>query len=291
MDLETICIILITHSRIFHPKLKFSGVWQAIAKGFKESLKKIGVKFDVLSLKENYNDVNEYIEKVAEGVTKKPDALILPFTPKQGELRRKFFSLLKDFKGIIIGINVPISPLEIEELKGKLRGYVGMNEFEAGRVAAKQLLMSDMDFDTIYVPVDKPDHYGYLLRIEGIENIAKPYGKFVQIIDINNKEESISICKSMERPAIISLGPIGTEFALNVQGKNPAIVAMDLDSRTEEAILSGKITCTLIQHPEEQGALAAQLAVDILTGEKTSPYTEIFCGPTIVDRNNIAIFK
>lgn len=287
-------IILITHSRIKHPTLKFSGVWQAIVEGFLEIASRYSLRYEVLSLLRNYNDIEEYLEKVAEAISKNPDVIILPLTPRQGKYEKKLIKMLDAFKGIIIAINVPPDMVFEQELKGKLRGYVGTNEKDSGRRAAQELFASRKIFDVIYVPVDKPDHYGYSLRIQGIREIAEEYKIPVCTIDINNSKRTDVICKLMEYPAIISLGPVGTDFGRSLKDKypgiNPVIVAMDLDGKTAESIKSGEVLCTLIQHPKEQGMMAAKLAHDIISGKETSAFTSIFCGPTIVDRNNIAIF-
>jgi len=298
MDI-TLLIMLVTHSRIFHPELKFSGVWNDIAIGFKnflESLLKVPglfLRYSVLSLIKNYNNIEEYLEKVAEAITNNPDVLILPLTPKQGELEEQLLKMLEGYSGIIIAINVPPDENAMKRLKN-LRGYVGMNEKGAGIKAAEKLFSTTRDFDCVYVPNDKLSHYGYEQRTQGIREVSDQYSIPVCTIDINNPKRADIICKLMERGAFISLGPIGTAFALEAQETCPekvhAIVAMDLDKKTSEAIVSGNVICTLIQHPKQQGAKAAELAVNIITGKVTSAFTNIYCGPTIIDRDNIAIF-
>lgn len=293
MDLIMMSIILITHSRIKHPTLKFSGVWQAIVEGFLGVMSKYSLKYEVLSLLRNYNDIEEYLEKVAEAITKNPDIIVLPLTPEQGEYEERLIKMLESYQGIVIAINVPPNLVFQQRLKGKLKGYVGTNEKDSGRKAARELFYSRKIFDVIYVIKDK-NHYGYSLRIEGICEVAEEHGIPVCVIDIRDSKKTDIICKFMEQPAIISLGPVGTDLASSLKDKysvNPIIVAMDLDDKTAKAINSGEVLCTLIQHPKEQGALAGELAYNIITGKETSAFTNIYCGPTIVDRNNIAIFK
>lgn len=292
-------ITLVTHSRIKNPEnLPSSGVWTDIGTGFTDSLSElaktpgISLKYSVISLSKNYNEIREYLGKVAEAIANNPDVLILPLTPKQGVYEERLLKMLEEYNGIIIALNVPPDGNAMRKLEGKLRGYVGMNEIEAGRKAAKAF--SGREFDCIYVPVDKPDHYGYSLRIKGIQEVYGSCGVPVIPVDMNDPQKMLSMYESMIDTAFITLGPVGTEFSLRVQKEYPGsvagIVAMDLDQRTAEAIKSRKIICTLIQHPQEQGARAAKLAVNLLNGVTTSAYTEIFCGPTVVDLNNIFIF-
>ncbi|MDD4531145.1 MAG: substrate-binding domain-containing protein [Candidatus Pacebacteria bacterium] len=300
MHIVMIEIVLVTHSRIFHPELKFSGVWNDIANGFKAFLEELAktsgipLKYSVLSLFKNYNNIEEYLEKVEEAIVSNPDILILPLTPRQGEFEERLLKMLEGYRGIIIAINVPPDEKAMQRLKGKLRGYVGMDEKGAGRKAAERLFSEVDDFDCIYIPDDKPEHYGYYLRRTGAEEVARQYGVPVCTININNPKSADVVCKLMGKGAFISLGPVGTDFALNAREKWPskvkAIVAMDLDKKTSEAILSGKVICTLIQHPKEQGAKAAELAVNIATGKTSSAFTNIYCGPTVIDQDNIAIF-
>jgi len=284
----------VAQSRIIE-NLKGSSVWRAIVQGFSEFLKLFpSVTYCIFSIVENYDNTEEYLIKVEEATKGKYDALIIPMTPKEGRHGKKFLSLLKKHKGLIIAVNVPPDENALCELEGKLRGYVGMHEKAAGIKAAQCLFLSGKKFDCIYVPVDKPDHYGYSLRIQGIKEVAEMHNIPVCQININNPKEANIICQLMDSSAIVTLGPIGTDFALEKQKTYPeicAIVTMDLDQKTAEAIRSRKVICTLIQHPKEQGAKAAELALNLLNGTTTSAYTEIYCGPTIVDLDNISIFE
>ena len=288
-------IALVTHSRI-DPTMKHSSVWKRLAEGFAEFFKRFPLLlYLIFSIIENYNDIEEYIGKVEEALKKNPRALVLPLTPKQGNLERKLLNLLKKYEGVIIAVNVPPDEIAMQELNGILRGYVGMNEVEAGRKAAIRLFYSGRKFECIYVPSDKPEHYGYSLRIKGIKEIAEIYGIPVCEVDITNAKRAKVICQLMGYSAFISLGPVGTSFAIEAQEKYHekvcGIIAMDLDQKTAEAIKSQKVICTLIQHPREQGAKAAELAMKILNGTITSAFSEIYCGPTIVDLNNISVFE
>lgn len=276
--------------------MKGSSVWRKIAQGFSEFLKLCpSASYCIFSIIENYNNTEEYLTKVAEAIKGKPDALVLPLTPKNGKYGENFLSMLKKYKGTIIAVNVPPDENALCELGGKIRGYVGMNERAAGKKATMCLFSSGKKFECIYVPVDKPDHYGYFLRIQGIKEIAQLHNIPVCPIDINNPKEVKIICQLMDPSAIITLGPVGTNFALKKQRLFPekicGIVTMDLDQETAEAIRSRKIICTLIQHPQEQGEKAAELALGLLNGTIISVYTEIYCGPTIIDLDNISIFE
>lgn len=276
--------------------MKHSSVWRKIAEGFMEFFKQCpSTSYRVFSVIENYNNTEEYLKKVSESIGENPDALVLPLTPKQDDSERRLLTMLEQYKGMVIAVNVPPDENAKSRLKGKLRGYVGMNEVAAGRLAADRLFSHTSDFDCIYIPVDKPDHFGYSLRIQGIKEVSGVLKIPVCKIDINDQKKSAAVCQLMGSGAFISLGPVGTDFALEAQKRYPkkvsGIVAIDLDQKTAEAIKANKIICALIQHPREQGAKAAELAVNLLTKKITSAYTEIYCGPTVVDTNNISIFE
>lgn len=295
MELKKNLIMLNTHSRI-DPAQKHSSVWRQIAEGFEDSVKRYhpSISCLVYSLQENYNNIEEYLRIVPKSIENKPGAMVLPLTPQQGEYEEQLLKMLEAYEGFIVAINVPPDVNARERLKN-LRGYVGMNEVDAGRLAAKISLSHYSKSSCIYVPRDKPVHYGYDLRIAGIRDIAKLVNVTVCEIDINNEKNSRVICQSMESASFITLGPIGTDFAQKAKKEFPekvfGIVAMDLNPETAAGIRSGDIICALIQHPREQGAKAAELAIKLLTGQETAPYTEIFCGPTLVDLNNLSVFE
>lgn len=294
MKLREDLIILTTHSRI-DPAQKHSSVWRQIAEGFGNYVEyNSSISCLIHSLHENYSDIEEYLQTVPKSKAKNPGAMVLPLTPQQGEYEERLLKMLEAYEGFIVAINVPPDINARERLKN-LRGYVGMNEVDAGKMAAKALLSRYSKPSCIYVPRDKPMHYGYDLRIAGIRNMAKLVNVIVREIDINDEKNSHVICQAMESAAFITLGPVGTAFAQKAKKEFPekvfGIVAMDLNPETAAGIRSGDIICALIQHPREQGAKAAELAIKLLTKQVTAPYTEIFCGPTLVDLNNLSVFE
>jgi len=292
-------ICLIPHSRIYPLSEKCSTVWKQIGQGFESFFKKFYpyILFLVLSIRKNYNDIEEYINLVEDVIsTKNSNIIVLPLTPRMGKYENRLLDILKRFKGQIVAINVPPNLKAKRALGKKLRGYVGPNEVEFGKMAGKILFACGKIIDCIYVLCDKPQHYGYSLRIKGLKVIAKKFGIPVCVIDINDAKKSRVICEMMENnSAFVSLGIIGTEFALEMQKKYPnkisAIIAIDLDKKVAENIKNGNILCTLIQDPIGQGYKAAELATSILKQKTSAPYTEIFCGPEVVNLNNISQYE
>ena len=290
-------IILAIHSRIYPLSNKCSATWTRIGKGFESFFLSLFpyIMYLIVSIRENYHDMEEYVELVEKVISKKPDVIVLPLTPKMGEHENRLLKILQEFKGQVVAINVPPNPKALKALKGKLRGYVGPNEVAFGTLAGKKLFEGQKP-NIVYVPCDKPEHYGYQLRIRGLKKIAKKNNIHVCIINMNNQKTANIIIKMMEaNSAFFTLGIVGTEFALKAKESHPdkvsKIVAIDTDGNVIQNIKNGNILCALIQDPEAQGYKAAKLAMSILREETSVPYTKIYCGPEVVDLNNISQYE
>jgi len=299
-------IALISHSRIgktAEPGEKYSEVWAAICKGAERKVRRAGLS-GVKNLKifspVSYHDHKEFLTLVDAAVGENPDALILPFMPTEDDLVKEMTEILSDYQGKIIAVNVPPTP-EIEKRLKNIVGYVGMNEFEAGRMAVRRLFMENETIERIIVVEHEKGHYGHRLRTEGARKESYDSGiqKVVEIYVGAEEYETENLKNTLEGSGlstdsitgIITLGVRGTEAALKAideAGIVVPIVGMDLNEAVREAIESGRVLATLIQHPEDEGRLAVKMAIGAVNSKLERRV--VYCGPTLVDKNNIAVF-
>lgn len=281
-------IVLVSHGRIkrtAEPGEKYSEVWTVICDGAEQEAQKTsGVNLEVLA-PQRYHDHSEFVSLVNKAVQKNPDAIGLPFTPTEHKFVKKMVDILKGFKGKIIAVNVPPTP-GIKGQLAKIVGYVGMNERAAGKLAAFWLRSQSIVKREIIVPKHEKGHYGFFLRIEGIKDMAGDLhieelftGAEIYITD--------TLKKSLEsgQKGVVTLGVRGTEAVLETEIPVP-IIGMDLNDNVRSAIKDGRVLATLIQHPEQEGSLAVKMA----TETKEIPYREVYCGPTLITKDNIEVF-
>ena len=137
MGNEQIKVIIVLRGRIKGKKgEKVSESWKKISEGAVVKAEELNISLKVFSPK-SYHDDDEFLLLVARAVKENPDVLIIPFT-----LAEKMTETLQGFSGKIVAINVPPTK-EIRKNLPNFVGYVGMDQEEAGRLAAEKLLSHD----------------------------------------------------------------------------------------------------------------------------------------------------
>lgn len=286
-------VVLVSHSRIkemAEPGEKYSEVWTEIVDGAKEEARKLGIDLTVLSPK-SYHDNAEFLHNVKKAAEMQPAVIILPFTPTEKEIVDDFIHTLQDFQGKLIAVNVPPSPPYREALGEKIAGYVGMNEKEAGRMAVIWLLSNTPPgIEEIIIPTHERGHFAFTLRIDGVKEIASQQGVSVRevFVGVTDEEHRKAVEMISAKNGFVTLGVRGTEAVVH-NILNAPVVGIDLNDEVRQWIKEGKVIATCIQHPKNQGKLAVEMASEVIT--KPELLREIYCGPTLVTKNNIEVFK
>lgn len=287
----TLKVHLIEHSRPIDPKnpsQKGSEVWTDIKNGAIDRAKFLGVDINVLHPIEEYHDLKKFCDLISYSVDEGPDTIILPLTPET-EVENRLLKTLSSFNGRIVVVNVPPNRIAFDLLSDKMIGYVGMNEPRAGIRAVTELITRMGIPKKLVIVSDKKHHYGYGLRENGVRKVANIYGIPVTSLCFPEKvPEAIELdCADFSSVGVITMGARSTEIALNAIDRQIILgmVGIDLNSVVSDAIRKSRMLCTLIQHPYDEGARAVELAVN-----PPKEYTEIFCGPTVVDRDNLSVF-
>lgn len=284
--------ILLSHSRIKNPAkpdLKSSEVWTDICNGARWRARTQGVGITVY-YPEQYHDVGEALDLLELGIEKKkPDTVIIPDTPLPGsKLEKRLLDILSSYGGRIVFVNVPPNEGVLSQLYKQAVGYAGMNEFGAGQKAARSasfFITEEERLNGLTVLKHEEGHYGHWLRIEGIRDIAGRMGIPVKEVFVGTENQK-TLNLGDGKFTIITLGNRGTEAALTLDQKQIAgLVGMDLNPTVAQAILDSRVNSTIVQYPRAQGILAIDL---MLTSDRFQGY---FCGPTIVDPDNVRVFQ
>ncbi len=165
---------------------------------------------------------------------------------------------------------VAINCKEPVELKGTIpyMAYIGMDEYEAGKMVAQQLLPKLKKGARVVVAIHQAGHVGLEARAKGItEVITKELGGKVEKLDITqDATQAIGILRSYlkanpDTAAIFTLGPLGaipTIKMLRDDGlKGKVLMAsFDLDPTVIQAIKDGICEGTVDQQQYVQGYMA-----------------------------------
>lgn len=281
-----------SHSRIKDtiPESPYSEVWTDIAKGaLNASFESKIINSTVIYSPKEYHSIPEFLCILDRAAKARPDYLIIPFSPESPQDHSKFIEILKKFKGKVVAVNVPPRKKDLSAINNVV-GYVGMNECSAGEKAMEYIAGFQECDAVLIVEHEQAQHSGHALRIQGIKSVAEAYGiktYEVPTMGIKNNEIVIPELLSNKNLGFITLGNRGTEAVLNCYSvpEDAIIAGMDINKVVAEAICTRPNICTFIQHPKQEGSMAIKLAEN-----PPKTYKEVFCGPTMVDRDNVSVF-
>ena len=280
MGNEQIKVIIVLRGRIKGKKgEKVSESWKKISEGAVVKAEELNISLKVFSPK-SYHDDDEFLLLVARAVKENPDVLIIPFT-----LAEKMTETLQGFSGKIVAINVPPTK-EIRKNLPNFVGYVGMDQEEAGRLAAEKLLSHDRRINKFVVLKHTEYNYSHEKRIEGIKEIAEEWRIEVVEVYVGAENQEIGGLKKIldNETGVITLGIRGTEAALKAVQETKLsvpIVGMDLNKKIADAIRYGEVLAIIDQHLREQGTEAIELSVRAVKGNNK---------PAVVMQRNLNLF-
>lgn len=165
---------------------------------------------------------------------------------------------------------VAINCKEPPELSGTIpyMAYIGMDEYEAGKMVARQLVPKLKKGARVVVAIHQAGHVGLEARAKGIsEVVTKELGGRVDKLDITqDATQAIGILRSYlkanpETAAIFTVGPLGaipTIKMIKDDGLKGKILmaSFDLDPSVVQAIKDGICEGTVDQQQYVQGYMA-----------------------------------
>jgi simple sugar transport system substrate-binding protein len=163
--------------------------------------------------------------------------------------------------------------------------YVGMDEYQAGRNLAENLLGQVPMGATVLIAIHEPGHVGLESRARGIaEVLVRERRAKVEKLDITqDPTRAMAAMRAFlkanpETRALFTLGPLGAIPAIrmaredNLAGKL-AMASFDLDPITLQAIEEGLLVATVDQQPYLQGFVSVmQLYLYARYGLQPSDY-------------------
>lgn len=279
-------IVVISHGGVGNP------FWSVVFNGAKQAAKDLGVQLQVL-FPNNDGDQPGTTQKLAEAISTKPDAIAVTFaTPAHceyiQEARRLGIPLL-----VYNARALPSGP------KCPYQAYVGMDEYEAGRVSARRAWESGRVKGRVLVGLTEAGHAGLQARAKGVTDVLKAKGVAVDVLDLGNDPASIPAryqgYLAAHKGSVTGFfipSPNGVHPLIRMMREDPSgvgkafVASFDLTPLILKAIEEGLVEHTVDQQPYLQGYYAvAQLAMAVRG--KFTPI-EMNTGVGLVHKGNAA---
>ena len=239
--------------------------WAPVIKGAKIAGDLVGA--EVVYLGPEKFSIKALVDLLEGAIAKNPDAIIITITSYEAldePLRR---AIAKGIPVFAVNVYDPRS----EEERIPYLGYVGQDDYEAGKVLAEAAIRifkqkTGRAPKRIVIGIHEVGHVGLEMRAKGITEIASAQGIPVEKLDITtDPTKALEILKSYlakypETDLILTLGPLGAHPAMKLieeQGlKGKVYVAtIDVDKEILDGIKKGVMLCAISQQPFAQGFL------------------------------------
>lgn len=243
---------------------------------------------------EGQGKAENQISQVENFLAMDVDAVILNPFDKYGSA--PVVSIAKRERKPIVVLNATVINLDQAD------AYVGSDDSEAGRIAATHICKLLNGKGNIAIIRGPNGHSAEIQRTTGIQEVLKNFPEIKVLFDqsanwdraqgLNLMENWLSTGKEIN--AVISQNDemaLGAYKAIEAAGKQDKIIVIGIDAISDalKAVNEGKLCATVFQNARGQGALAIDVAVKILNGEKVEHLNYIPF--QLVTKENLGDFK
>ncbi len=280
--------------------------WAPVIKGAELAGKILGVK--VVYLGPEKFSIKALVDLLESAIAKKPDAIIVTITSYEA-LDEPLRRAIKE--GIpVFAVNVYDPRPEGERIP--YLGYIGQDDYEAGKVLAENALRFFKEKTgrlpkRVVIGIHEVGHIGLEMRAKGIKEVCEAQGlppveKLDITTDITKAYEILKayLTKHPDTEIIFTLGPLGAHPALKLVedlglvGK-VYVATVDVDAKIIEGIRKGIMLCAISQQPFAQGFLPVVFAYLYLEYGIQVPVgnvpLHVRTGPFVITEKNIFLVE
>ncbi|OPH50692.1 hypothetical protein BC351_35880 [Paenibacillus ferrarius] len=245
--------------------------WKTVKMGAEVAAKEFDVALDFRAPGDEA-DVLGQIALVEQSISSRPDAIVLASNDY-----KELSQVVED----AAGMGIPVITIDSEVESPKAKSFIGANNYEAGRLAGKQLIKLAGTSGQIAIVSFKQGERNTELREQGLLDEISKYTD-VHVVDkvysLTDREVASQMTQSIveKNPdldgivALNEISSIGVADAvqrLNVQDKIK-IITFDSTSEELELLQEGVIQATIVQNPFSIGYLGVKNAVEASKGKK-----------------------
>lgn len=268
-------------------KMKQGDYWRTVRMGAEAAAKEFNVNLNV-SGPEDEKDIQGQIGLVKEAIAGGTDALVLAANDYTG---------LKDITERAVSQRIPVITIDSEVDSPKVLGFIGINNYEAGRKAGSKLVelvsvtsrIALMNFGEGAKNADE--------REQGLLDELARYPQ-VQVVSKEYCYSDLKLCREQTRNllndkhvdgivalhAIASIGVADEVESMGLSGK-VQVVTFDNTPEDIEFLQEGVIQATIIQNPFSMGYLGVKYAVEAIQGKKIPKFVDT--GTKVIDQENM----
>ncbi|WP_404448535.1 substrate-binding domain-containing protein [Sutcliffiella horikoshii] len=244
--------------------------WDKVTIGAKKQAVKSNVSLEVWgSYGKNQDD---FLKNIEIAIQSKVDGIII-----QGLDTEEFKDLTK-VKAAFHGIPVITVANDVPMAESIRRTYVGSDQYEAGKMIARQILKDMGKEGNVVLMYDKNQEFYQKQRLDGIQDILKFYNtiNLTHATSDDTREQVIATTQDVmnKQPDVEAFIAINANFAgamIEEIGKRSQvepyhIYSFDDGPESLSLLMQGKLDGFIEQEPEEMGRKSVQLMKEWLTG-------------------------
>ncbi|WP_246315451.1 substrate-binding domain-containing protein [Paenibacillus foliorum] len=269
-------------------KMQTGDYWKTVRMGAEAAAKEFNVNLNVLEPKDE-EDVSGQIALVNESIRQGTAAIVLAAND---------YNALAEAAEQAAGQRIPVITIDSEVNSSKVRSFIGINNYEAGRKAGRKLIQLTGDHGRIAVMSNGKDSRNSVQRERGLMEEIAQYPD-VQVLKKEYCFSDKKLCGEQTRKiieehtkidgiialnAISSLGVANEIQRLGLAGK-VKVITFDNTPEDIEFLQEGVIQATLIQNPFSMGYLGVKYAVEALGGKKIPEFVDT--GTKVIDQENM----
>lgn len=276
-------------------KAKSDEFWTSMEEGALSYAEKVGVDVD-FQAPEKETDVEKQVQFVENAVIKGYDAIVLSAADSKSLIP----SIVKaNDAGIpVILVNDTIDMDALKEAGGKVESYVGIDQYEAAKLAGDYAAENITDGKVLYlegisgVGAHEERLNGFKDQCGAFEVVASQTAKC-------DRNEAFNVMQNVlsSHPEVNVVWAINAEMgqgaiqAIEQGGFTDKVSVFDFDASSDdvEAIKAGTLTGSVAQFPNLQAEAAIQACLDVLDGKTLEEHTKTKA--ELITADNVAEFE
>ncbi|MCZ8512742.1 substrate-binding domain-containing protein [Paenibacillus filicis] len=267
-------------------KMKNNEYWKTVQMGAEAAAKEFNVSLNVQAT-EQEEDVPGQLALLNKVLQEGTNAIVLA---------------ANDYEALVepveraVSQRIPVITIDSEVHSGKVKSFIGINNFEAGRQAGEKLIALTGPQARIAVFVSGKGAKNMAEREQGLLS-AVANNPRVQLITKEDCSEGPQLCEELTMPllknkidgivalnAVTSIGVAKKVEELGAGGRTK-LVTFDTTPEELEWLQDGVIQATIMQNPFSMGYLGVKHAVDAMAGRKVPPRVET--DTKVIDAENM----
>jgi ribose transport system substrate-binding protein len=269
-------------------KMKHGDYWKTVQMGAEVAAKELNVELIFLAPEEE-TDIKEQIRLVDQAIKADVDALVLAAVDYMALGR------VTDRAG---NAGIPVISIDSEVASTKVRGYIGANNYDAGRKAGMELIEHTGDNSRVAIISFVQGARNAGQREEGLFDLIAQYSG-ITVVDKRYCNSDLALAEQVTREileqngqidGIVALNAIATIGVTNViqemgLGGKVKVVGFDSTSEIMEMLQEGVLQSTIVQNPFTMGYLGVKQATEATQGKKIPERLD--SGTVIIDVDNM----